>query len=77
MVKKNIGPFPSSHELNQWADQVPGSRDSVTRVVGQTSNKVRSISNAKSAGNLWKHKRKFGTGFVNSKRIKNLDLHKY
>jgi hypothetical protein len=77
MIKKEFGPFPTPHELNKWADQEPGSRDSVTKLVGQPSNKVRSISQSISAGGISKNRRKLGTGFVSSKKIKNLDIHRY
>ena len=77
MIKKELGPFPTSHQLNRWADQEPGSRNSVTKMVGQVSNKVRSISKAGSAGGISINRRKLGTGFVSSNRIKNLDMHKY
>jgi hypothetical protein len=77
MIKKEFGPFPTPQQLNKWADQEPGSRDSVTKLVGQPSNKVRSISQSISAGGISKNRRKLGTGFVSSKKIKNLDIHRY
>jgi len=77
MIKKELGPFPSPRQLNKWADQIPGSRDSVTKLVGATSNKVRSISQAGSAGGISKNRRKLGTGFISSKKLRNLDIHRY
>jgi hypothetical protein len=77
MINKDLGPFPSPRQLNKWADQEPGSRDSIAKLVGKTSNKIRSISTAETAANISKNRRKFGTGFATSKRLKNLDIHKY
>jgi hypothetical protein len=77
MIQKDLGPFPNPRQLNKWADQEPGSRDSIAKRVGKISNKVRSISHSSHPSNISKHQRKFGTGFATSKRLKNLDIHKY
>ena len=75
LVQKVVGPFPSSHQLNKWADQEAGSRDSVTRRVGRVSNKVRSISTGTTAANISQNRRKFGIALINARKIRNINVH--
>lgn len=74
MIQRNLGPFPSSHQLNKWADTEPGSRDSVTKRVGPVSNKVRSISTATTKSNISQRRRKFGIALINQRKLRNINL---
>jgi hypothetical protein len=75
LIQKVEGPFPTSYQLNRWADQEGGSRDSITKRVGRVSNKVRSISTGTTAGNISQNRRKFGIALINARKIRNVNVH--
>lgn len=75
LIQKVEGPFPSSRQLNKWADQEAGSRDSVSKRVGRVSNKVRSISQATTACNISQNRRRFGVALINARKIRNVNVH--
>jgi hypothetical protein len=77
MIKRDLGPFPTPQQLNKWADKNPGSRDSVTKLVGMTSNKVRSISEALTDAGISQRRRRYGVAQLSSRKIRNLNIHKY
>ena len=75
LIQKVEGPFPTPYQLNRWADQEDGSRDSITKRVGRVSNKVRSISTGTTAANISKNRRKFGISLINARKIRNINVH--
>jgi hypothetical protein len=73
MIKRDLGPFPTSHQLNRWADKVPGSRASVTEVTGRVSDQIRSIALTTTPTIMRRRQRKTGLSQITSHRVRPLN----